>query len=112
MNVFKYCRWALAPALGLLFAVPASATHSNQAEAEPSPTLNLIGQFDVPFDGLTSDVWALGNYAYLGSFSEPLCSFDITGTRIIDISNPSDPTQVAFIKDKQGTRTNDVKAFS
>ena len=118
MNVFKFYRWAipmaLASALGLLFAVPASATHSLQGEAEPSgsATLDLVGRLDVPFDGLTSDVWALGNYAYLGSFSEPFCSFDLTGTRIVDISDPTNPTQIGFIKDKQGTRTNDVKAFS
>ncbi len=66
----------------------------------------------MPFEGLTSDVWALGNYAYLGSFSSPVCSFDITGTRIVDISDPANPTLAAFIKDKQGTRTNDVKAAS
>ena len=118
MNLFKYYRWAipmaLIPAIGLLFALPASATHSDQVppEPEPSATLDLVGQLDVPYDGLTSDVWALGNYAYLGSFSSPFCSFDITGTRIVDISDPVNPAQVGFIKDKQGTRTNDVKAFS
>ena len=52
----------------------------------------------------------MGNYAYLGSFSDPFCSLDITGVRIIDISDPTDPQQVAFIKDKLRTRTNDVKA--
>ena len=68
--------------------------------------------YDVPFEGLTSDVWALGNYAYLGSFSSPVCSFDITGTRIIDISDPTDPSLASFIPDALGTRTNDVKAFT
>ncbi len=116
MKVLTHRRWAvllsLVLVLGLLSAVPASATHADQSEAEPSAVLDLVGQFDVPYDGLTSDVWALGNYAYLGSFSSPICSFDITGTRIVDISDPTDPTLAAFIKDKQGTRTNDVKAFS
>lgn len=116
MNMFKNRRWsivlALVLALGLLTALPASATHTDQGEAEPSAVLELVGQYDVPFDGLTSDVWALGNYAYLGSFSSPVCSFDITGTRIVDISDPTNPTLAAFIKDKQGTRTNDVKAVS
>ncbi|MEE9148897.1 MAG: PA domain-containing protein, partial [Candidatus Tectomicrobia bacterium] len=55
------------------------------------------------------DVWAYGNYAYIGSFSSPFCSFDLTGVRVIDISDPANPQQVAFIKDKMGTRTNDVK---
>ena len=101
-------------ALGLLAALPATAHEAGDPIPAPAGSVHLdkIGEFEVPFEGLTSDVWALGNYAYLGSFSSPLCSFDITGTRIIDISDPTDPQQVAFIKDKQGTRTNDVRAFS
>ncbi len=102
----------LGSGLALGLTVPAAfATHSMQdpPEAEPSSTLTLLGRFVVPFDDLTTDVWAHGNYAYIGSFSSPLCSFDLTGVRVIDISNPADPKQVAFIKDKMGTRTNDVK---
>jgi len=105
---------ALVTALAMLFALPASAHDAGDPFQAPATSdhLTKVGEFDVPFEGLTSDVWALGNYAYLGSFSQPFCSFDITGTRIIDISDPTDPTLVAFIKAKQGTRTNDVKAFS
>ncbi len=89
----------------------AFATHSGQnpPEPEPSPTLDLLGQFEVNIDGLTTDVWAHGNYAYIGSFSNPLCSFDLTGVRIIDISDPTNPSLAGFIQDKMGTRTNDVK---
>ena len=105
---------ALVAALAMVFALPASAHDGGDPFQAPvtSDHLVKVGEFVVPFEGLTSDVWALGNYAYLGSFSTPFCSFDITGTRIIDISDPTNPTQVSFIKDKQGTRTNDVKAFS
>jgi hypothetical protein len=95
----------------LVSAPAALATHSMQVppESEPSDTLEVLGRFVVPFDNLTSDVWAHGNYAYLGSFNQPFCSFDLTGVRVIDISDPANPVQVAFIKDKMGTRTNDVK---
>ena len=105
---------ALVAALAMLFALPASAHDVGDPLPAPAGSDHLVevGSFDVPFEGLTSDVWALGNYAYLGSFSTPFCSFDITGTRIIDISDPTNPTLASFIKDKQGTRTNDVKAFS
>ena len=99
---------ALALLAGAVAAVPAQAGHP----AGSSPELTVVGQFEVNLDDLTSDVWALGNYAYLGSFSSPFCSFDLTGVRIIDISDPTNPTLAAFIKDKQGTRTNDVKAAS
>lgn len=85
----------------------ASASHGGSS----SPELQVVGQFN-PFggvDGLTTDVWAYGNYAYLGSFDEPFCSLDLTGVRIIDISDPANPTQVGFIPSPANTRANDVK---
>ena len=106
---------ATVAALALTVLAPLSVAAHEPADPVPAPAgsahLDVLGQFDVPFVD-TSDVWALGNYAYLGTFSNPFCSFDITGVRIIDISDPENPEQVAFIKDKQGTRTNDVKAAS
>lgn len=88
----------MAPGAG--FAADAGAT---------SPELDVLGTFVVPYEGLTTDVWAYGNYAYIGSFSSPKCSLDITGVRVIDISNPTEPAQVAFIPAKPATRNNDVK---
>lgn len=85
----------------------ALATHGGSG----SPELEVVGQFN-PFggvDGLTTDVWALGNYAYIGSFDLPFCSLDITGVRIVDISDPSNPNQVGFIPSPPNTRANDVK---
>ncbi|HLF89683.1 MAG TPA: PA domain-containing protein [Anaerolineales bacterium] len=85
----------------------AGASHGGSG----SPELQTVGNFN-PFggvDGLTTDVWAYGNYAYLGSFDEPFCSLDITGVRIIDISDPANPTQVGFIPTPPNTRANDVK---
>ncbi len=106
---------ATVAALALTVLAPLSVAAHEPTDPVPAPAgsahLDVLGQFDVPFV-VTSDVWALGNYAYLGTVSDPLCSFDITGVRIIDISDPENPEQVAFIKDKQGTRTNDVKAAS
>jgi hypothetical protein len=100
----------------LVVLAPLSATAHDPGDPVPAPStsahLNVLGQYEVDETELTSDVWALGNYAYTGSFSSPFCSFDLTGIRIIDISDPTDPQLVAFIKDKQGTRTNDVKAAS
>ncbi len=95
-------------ALALAAGLSASSAWADHPAAK-SPLLDIVGQFEVPIEGLTTDVWAYGNYAYLGSFSEPFCSFDLTGVRVIDISDPTDPVQVAFIKDKMGTRTNDIK---
>ncbi len=103
---------ALSLMLVVLVAAPATATHSDQdpPEPEPSATLDLLGQFEVNLDGHTTDVWALGDYAYLGAFHNPVCSFDITGVRVIDISDPTNPELAAFIPASPGTRNNDVKA--
>ncbi len=86
-------------------ATVAWAGHGGSA----SPELDVVGRFDVPVEGLTTDVWAYGNYAYIGSFNQPVCSLDLTGVRVIDIADPASPAQVAFIPAKPGTRNNDVK---
>lgn len=76
-----------------------------------SPELSVVGQVDdfVVGPGQITDVWAYGNYAYLGSFDEPECSLDFTGVHIVDISDPTAPVRVKFIPAKPGTRNNDVK---
>ncbi|MDH3293515.1 MAG: hypothetical protein OER95_04235, partial [Acidimicrobiia bacterium] len=62
----------------------------------------------VPGENIT-DVWAYGDYAYLGTFDDGACSLDYTGIHIVDISDPEDPVKVAFVPAKPGTRNNDVK---
>lgn len=89
-----------------ILLIPMSALAHEPSE---SPGLNVVGQFEVNVEDLTTDVWAYGNYAYIGSFSQPECSLDLTGVRVIDISDPSNPTLAAFIPAKPGTRNNDVK---
>lgn len=107
-------RFAKVLVLGvLLFVITAAIPSLGYADhgGSNSPKLTVLGQFN-PFggvDNLTTDVWALGNYAYIGSFYEPFCSLDITGVRIIDISDPTSPAQVAFIPAARNTRNNDVK---
>jgi len=75
-----------------------------------SPELAPVGRLDLGLPGANvTDVWAQGNYAYLGTFDEGLCSLDITGVHIVDISIPSTPEKVGFIPAQPGTRNNDVK---
>ena len=119
MNVIKHRRWAillpLGVAVGLLSTVPASATHVGAI----SPDLVKVGQLDAAGLGIQgeniTDVWAARSssdgrdYAYLGTFDDLICTFDWTGTHIVDITDPSSPEKVAFIPDKPATRTNDVK---
>jgi len=106
---------AAALAASAIVAAPATATHGGS----PSPELNVVGQADADELGVfgenVTDVWAAQSssngrdYAYLGSFDDIACTLDTTGTHIVDITDPTAPTKVAFIADKPATRTNDVK---
>ena len=84
------------------------------------PAIAKVGQLDVvghisavelgvAFGENITDVWAFGNFAYLGTFDDIACTLDTTGTHIVDISDPENPTNAGFIPDQPGTRTNDVK---
>lgn len=122
MKVHHSRRGAILFSLALVAALvvstlPALATHGGS----PSPELNVVGQLDASDMGVLfgteniTDVWAAqsssngGDYAYLGTFDDLACTFDWTGTHIVDITDPTAPTKVAFIADKPNTRTNDVK---
>jgi len=75
-----------------------------------SPELDLVGNLDLGLPGENvTDVWAYGNYAYLGTFDDLVCSLDFTGVHIVDIADPANPTKVGYIPAKPGTRNNDVK---
>lgn len=65
--------------------------------------ITLVGQLD-PVGGADQygDIWAEGDYAYLGSFAA-------RGVRIIDISTPTSPLLVAHYDPASGGRFKDVK---
>lgn len=95
---------------GLLGVVPAVASHGGSTSAE----LDVVGQLSagdlgIPGGENVTDVWAYGNYAYLGTFDDVACSLDFTGVHIVDISDPANPAKAGFIPAKPGTRNNDVK---
>lgn len=106
---------ALITAGALLIPISAGATHGGS----PSAELDVVGQADAAELGVSgdniTDVWAQRSsadgrdYAYLGSFDDGFCTFDTTGTHIVDITDPENPVKVGFIADKPNTRTNDVK---
>ena len=96
-----------------LAATGAWASHPGD-DAVTSPDLAVVGQLSAAAIGIpggenVTDVWAHGNYAYLGTFDDILCSLDFTGVHIVDIADPANPEKVAFIPAKPGTRNNDVK---
>lgn len=68
-----------------------------------SANVELVGQLTLSNveEGQISDVATLGNYAYLGSFDTPNC--DKGGVYIVDISDPTAPTEVGFIAAPAGS---------
>ena len=93
-----------------LLAVAAPTAVSAGHGGSASPELNVVSQLDLGLPGENvTDVWAFGNYAYLGTFDDIVCSLDFTGVHIVDMSDPAAPEKVGFIPAKPGTRNNDVK---
>ncbi|NMT65006.1 PA domain-containing protein [Marinobacter orientalis] len=57
----------------------------------------------------TTDVWALGNYAYTGTFNSPCGGDPDAGIWIWDVRNKTKPEFVGVIQSPAGSRTNDVR---
>ena len=62
-----------------------------------SANVRLVGRLTLrqSAEGRIADVGALGNYAYLGAFAEPVCRRG--GVYVVDISDPATPKEVAFV---------------
>lgn len=108
---FRHAAVVAGAVMGLA-ATGAWASHAG--DGAPSPDLAVVGHLSAAAMGIpggenVTDVWALGNYAYLGTFDDIACSLDFTGVHIVDISVPGTPEKVGFIPAKPGTRNNDVK---
>ena len=95
-------RLMISVTLGVLLLVPP------QAHAQRGVAFDRVSVFDPDPASVAeryrySDVWAEGNYAYLGSF-------DSTGVSIIDISNPANPFLAATYD--PGVVLQDVKVHN
>ncbi|MGH2356683.1 MAG: hypothetical protein ACRDGJ_01555, partial [Candidatus Limnocylindria bacterium] len=91
-----------------------SLQHGGAGGHLPPSSLNvdLIGQLTVSgiVPGRISDVGVLGNYAYLGAFNQP-CGQG--GVYVVDISDPTNPTEVGFIPTALGSFVGEgVQAIS
>jgi hypothetical protein len=92
--------------------VATSSTPSLSDTSRPARTRNLkvLASHDLGGGGFHTDVWALGNYAYVGSFGVFPAICPDGGVKVIDISDPTSPDHVATIAPPSSTQTNDVKA--
>ncbi len=87
----------------------AVSAQSSGATKGKHRNLTEIGSLSFP-DGANTDVWAHGNYAYVGTFSSGTAGFcPGTGVKIVDVSDPANPTFVDNLASPPLTRANDVK---
>ncbi len=63
-------------------------------------------------ENATTDVWALGNYAYTGTFNSPCGGDPEAGIWIWDVYNKNRPAFTGVISSPVGSRSNDVKVAS
>ncbi len=62
--------------------------------------------------GATTDVWALGDYAYTGTFNNPCGGDPEAGIWVWDVHNKNKVSFVGVIPSPAGSRSNDVKVAS
>ncbi|MFN8540639.1 MAG: hypothetical protein U0232_24560 [Thermomicrobiales bacterium] len=75
--------------------------------------LEPLGELALP--GFNADVWAHEGYAYVGTWGQASsypARCPATGVRIIDLSNPSNPTLVGAVAQIQGTSQEDTEVIS
>ena len=91
----------------------AASEQDRQLPMPPRPArswnLEPIGFHDLGGGGSNADVWAHGDYAYVGSWGGAFCPFVSHGTKVIDISDPANPVQVNTLPAPPRTGVNDVK---
>lgn len=93
---------------------PALRANNGQGEARPGRTRNisLLGTQNFEGTGFNADVWALGKFAYVGTwglFTEDGSLCPNLGTKVVDISDPTQPDWINTLPAPPGTQTNDVK---
>lgn len=87
----------------------AASIHSSGATTGKHRNLTEIGSVSFG-DGANTDVWAHGNFAYVGTFSSGTSGFcPETGVKIVDISDPTNPSFEGNLASPPLTRANDVK---
>ncbi|ETX02509.1 MAG: hypothetical protein ETSY2_35435 [Candidatus Entotheonella gemina] len=72
----------------------------------------LLGRGVRRLPNATTDVWALRDHAYIGTFNAPCgdgTGDNGSGVRIFDVSDPAQPVEIGPIPSVLGSRTNDVK---
>src|SRR5262249_14267924 len=71
--------------------------------------MELVGSLALP-GGAHGDVWVRGDFAYVGTWRQPNCP--ATGVKVIDVSDPTNPTLVGTLAQHAGTSQEDMSVIS
>ena len=82
---------------------------SDGPNAKVTKNLAAAGRGERDVAGATTDVWALGKYAYTGTFNSPCGGAPQAGVWIWDVGNSNKVDFVGIIPSPTGSRSNDVK---
>ena len=93
-------------------AAVSSDVVSSEPMAKTQKNISLRGRGERFDPESTTDVWALGKYAYTGTFNAPCGGEPGAGIWVWDIKNPNKTKFVDVIPSETGDRTNDVKVAS
>lgn len=93
-------------------AATAGAVVSGSPFAKVIKNLATAGRGERFDAGATTDVWALGKFAYTGTFNNPCGGDPEAGVWIWNVHNSNKPEFVGIIPSPVGSRANDVKVAS
>lgn len=99
----------LAYGAGAAVADPENRFHFNENRKFYEPHLKnmrQVGHYEKA--ALSSDVWAHGDFAYIGSWNSPPSH----ETHVVDVTDPKKPTLASMLFPPEFTRTNDIKVTS
>ncbi len=83
-----------------------ASSGATSASAEPvTRNFEVLGHNDLGAEDTNGDVWVHGNFAYVGTWSDP-CNG--RGVKIIDVSDLTDPKLVGTLASRPGTSAEDM----
>ncbi len=78
---------------------------STSPAAVVASNFEVVGHSDLGARDTNGDVWVHGDFAYVGTWSEPCTG---RGVKIIDVSTPASPRMIGRVANRPGTSAEDV----
>jgi hypothetical protein len=88
-----------------LSRAPGRIDAPNPGQGMLADNFKLVGHTDLGATDLNGDVWVHGDFAYVGTYADPCNGL---GVKVIDVSNPAEPTMIGRVARIRGTHADDV----